>query len=180
MNDLSLTFGNLNTETAAQMLEFYKSISGTAKPNGVLDWHDANHEDPNVPEQPELGELTDAAGVVWHPEHHSSAQTKTKNGKWVRKKGGNKEAATAYEAQFSDHSLPAPTMPGLPGLTIPTAPDVDYDTQLLPLWQQMATANTLPMDAIDQILANHGVHGDYVQIQTNAEIRSQIYTLLTQ
>lgn len=76
-------------------------------------------------------QLINDKGIPWHNEHHASTKSQNNDGSWKRKKGGDKAAADAYEAQFTaTPSLPvtpaAPASPATPSLpatpALPAAP----------------------------------------------------------
>lgn len=100
----------------------------------------------------------DARGVPWHAEFHAASMTKTQAGEWKKRKGGDKAAIEAYEAQFTAPqpgpivetetveipafmqrqpatpapvAPPAPAMPTFPPMPAPaTAAPVSYDEMI--------------------------------------------------
>lgn len=66
----------------------------------------------------------DDRGVPWSADFHAATKTKTQDGAWKKKRGGDHEALAAYEAQFTSvtPATPAPaTAPGAVPVPAPNA-----------------------------------------------------------
>jgi hypothetical protein len=64
------------------------------------------------------GALINEAGVPWHADFHAGTKTKTADGHWKAKRGVDKKALAAYEAQFT---AVAPGAAAAPGAVAPGA-----------------------------------------------------------
>lgn len=135
----------------------------------------------------------DDNGVPYNPEFHSAAKTKIKGGSWKLKKGGDRNAADAYAAQFTGKSTQpsviTPTVPAHPGIApvttfappppppvlgFPAGPaPVDYNT-FFEFASGLMTSGKLSMDNLAQLNAVCGV-ADASAYQTNDAARAAAY-----
>jgi hypothetical protein len=72
--------------------------------------------------------LVNEHGIPWSAEHHASTKTKTQDGHWTAKRGGDKAALVAYNAQFTQSAPAVPAVPATPAAPVvpatPSAPAV--------------------------------------------------------
>lgn len=81
----------------------------TSQANAVTDTDTGTDEDTG-PVDPNAGTV-DVKGVPWHADHHAATKGKNQDGTWKAKKGHDKAALAAYEAQFAGSgalATPAP------------------------------------------------------------------------
>lgn len=131
----------------------------------------------------------DTRGVPWHVDHHSSSKKQSK-GAWDRKRGHDKAAANAYEAQFVGKSTAAPTaapqvatmanIAATPSMQAPAATLVTVQ-QFHDLWVYCCQNNKVTMDDQNFIVHNWGAHpmveGDH---WNDGLKRSQAFAFLSQ
>ena len=67
----------------------------------------------------------DERGVPWSADFHAATKTKTQDGAWKKKRGGDHEALAAYEAQFTSVTPATPAPAAAPGAVPVPAPNAN-------------------------------------------------------
>ena len=91
---------------------------------------------------------SDSRGVPWSAEHHAGTKTQTNAGNWKAKKGGDKTAREAYEAQFIGQVTPTPTPTPEPPPVTPGATFADVMTKST----QMIAGGLITVDGVTAIV----------------------------
>ena len=127
-------------------------------------------------------EELDAFGIPFNPNFHSETRAKTKKGSWRMRRGVDKKAAQQWTngivngmvTTIEEGMQSAPTAEIVPMEDC----EVDYETELFPLWKALHAINCLPSGHIQMIMEQHGFRDDYPAIVKEAGLRSAIYIRL--
>lgn len=132
--------GNSDAAVSTRTIPEYKPVPHPNPAPGYA----SNGKENDVPE-------TDERGVPWHVDHHSSSKKQSK-GAWDRKRGHNRPAADAYEAQFVGKPVqaaaPAPTANASPSVQAPAQTLITLQ-QFQDLWVRCCSEAKVTMD--DQV-----------------------------
>lgn len=105
--------------------------------------------------------VTDAAsdvnehGIPWSAEHHASTKTKTQDGHWTAKRGGDKAALAAYNAQFMTETppaAPAAVTPALPATPATPATPALPATPAKPALPAVSNDNKEAIAAVNELV----------------------------
>lgn len=98
MTTRTITLTLTVTEAEANALINRFTSQANAVTDGSAPVADLDTED--GPVDPNAGTV-DVKGVPWHADHHAATKGKNQDGTWKAKKGHDKAALAAYEAQFA-------------------------------------------------------------------------------
>ena len=141
----------------------------------------------SVSEQKTENTLINDAGIPWSAEFHASTQKQNNDGSWKARKGVDKEALKAYEAQFFNavsetattppaSSTPAtPPAPPKKPVTPPAPPKADdVKTQALSTARLLSNDYGVPyLQIVEHVLKKHG--GDSMeQVKDHAAVLTDI------
>jgi|SRR5262245_6905871 len=139
------------------------------------------------------GTLTDVKGVPWHPDFHSGKATdpgRNDDGTWKMRRGHDKAAAKAYEAQFKGNASaagqPAPLTvapmvnTATVGAPLPPPPGVPAQIETEALWLRLVRLGRASAELEAWIIANMGGHPTSDLFRNDALKRVALMDLLRQ
>lgn len=171
-------------ESSAAVVEEQATTTVTPTPPATPD---VSASEPETEKQ-ESNELVNDAGIPWHKDYHASTQKQNNDGSWKARKGVDKDALKAYEAQFTatgDTDVPAtPPAPSTPATppppstpATPPAPSVsgDLKDETGKLLKTLSIDYKVPyLHIIDAILKKHGASSfDEVPADKVAEVKAE-------
>jgi hypothetical protein len=123
---------------------------------------------PYAPPETEL----DKRGVPWSADHHAATKTQKKDGSWKAKKGGDKEALKAYEAQY----IGTPSAPPAPPAPPADDNEIGFDTVMRKATELTTNHNITP-EGVQAIAQNVGLNGLH-ELATNKHLIPEVMAAL--
>ena len=147
-------------------------------PVPVASYNGPLHGQPPVTSAPAApaGEL-DAYGVPYNPAFHSDNKGRNADGGWRLRRGVDKEAASAYIAQFVAEPAAASAPPPWTASAEPAAPAGVTQNELMALIVRLAGEGKINRDMIAQTLAPFGITEAY---QLESDVMTGARTMVYQ